>query len=237
MQKLIISDIHQEVSERPVEKKLPVDPTGRMIAPVGGIAGDRQPVGPTRSMRESDHKGIAGAYTADGEGSAGMPFDANSGEAKKEGDIKVQAAGTIAPSEITNTSTSPQTASQLPSLASSLSQPTKPRLTTPGPVEDTKRPENPLSQDGSAMTVPEEVADDRPEWLRAAEMMANNEHDKLYKSKLVIDERASEETLDFASAARANLIRNSKSERGASYDIFFLPQCVSDLIDIRTSQN
>lgn len=141
------------------------------MAPVGNIAGDTKPVGPTRNMAESEMAGIDGAYTKDGEGSAGLPFDANSGASRKEGDISVQDESSVIPQDMM-ASTETLKARRMSSIASDIKQPEKPRAATPGPVEDIKVPqEKPLSQDGSAMTVSGEDKDERPEWLRAAEMM------------------------------------------------------------------
>lgn len=144
------------------------------MAPVGNIAGDTDEVGPTRNMEESEMPGIAGAYTKDGEGSAGLAFDANSGASKAEGDIEVQEEGTIAPPDM-SASTETIKGRRMSSLASDIEQPGRPRAPTPGPVEDVKLPsEQPLSQDGTAMQRSESVKDERPEWLRAAEMMGTD---------------------------------------------------------------
>lgn len=207
-------EVERKVSERPVDTRLHIDPSGKLMAPVGGIAGDRRSVGPTRTMEEEEMKGISGAYTVDGEGSAGLPFDGNSGEGKKEGDIEISNESSAVPIDMT-ASTETIRASQ-PNLSSSLKQPSQPPAAIPEAVDDIKLPEKSLSQDGTAMETTN-AKDERPEWLRAAEMLANNEHQKLIESKLVTEDRASKETLDFASAARANLIRDMKSERGASY--------------------
>lgn len=145
-----------------------------MIAPLGNIAGDRQPVGPTRNMNESDYEGIDGAYTKDGEGSAGLPFDANSGQSRKEGEIEVSDDASVAPLDM-NASIETIRPTHRPSIASLLEEPEKKPVAKPGPVEDVKLPghEGSLSQDGSAMDVDADK-DERPEWLRAAEMMGKN---------------------------------------------------------------
>ncbi|CCG84092.1 protein of unknown function [Taphrina deformans PYCC 5710] len=223
------------VPKRPVATKLPIEPTGEVMAPVGNIAGDTKPVGPTRNMTESEMPGIDGAYTKDGEGSAGLPFDANSGASKKEGDISVQDESSAVPQDMM-ASTETLKARRMSSIATDITQPERPRAATPGPVEDVRLPqEKALSQDGSAMVVEGDDKDERPEWLRAAEMMgnstrhiyvtladmlANNEYDKLMKEHLVTNERASNESIDFASAARATLLRDHKIERGSSYPSF-----------------
>lgn len=141
------------------------------MAPLGNIAGDTRPVGPTRNMSESEAPGIDGAYTVDGEGSAGLPFDGNAGQGKKEGDIEISDEPSIAPP---NMSASIETIrpGQKPAIASLLAEPEKKPTAIPGAVEDVKLPgkEGSLSQDGSAMDV-DGVKDDRPEWLRAAELM------------------------------------------------------------------
>lgn len=162
------------MSARHVATKLPIEPTGEVMAPLGNIAGDVRPVGPTRNMSASDEQGIDGAYTKDGEGSAGLPFDGNAGATTVEGDIEIaDESSVIAPDMLASTETIKPT--QLSSIASDIQQPQKPRAGTPGPVEDIKRPEQQeLSQDGSAMVVPEGVKDERPDWLRAAEMMGKS---------------------------------------------------------------
>lgn len=154
-----------------MDTKLPIEPTGELIAPVGGIAGDNRPVGPTRIMSQSEVQGVAGVYTKDGEGSAGLPFDANSEISKKEGEIEIGDESSVVPPDM-SASTETIRQGHHSSIASAIQQPEKPRAGTPGPVEDIKRPEEkPLSQDGSAMEVADDVKDERPDWLRAAEMM------------------------------------------------------------------
>lgn len=156
------------------------------MAPVGNIAGDVRPVGATRNMSASDEKGIAGAYTKDGEGSAGLPFDGNAGSSAKEGDIEIaDESSVIAPDMMASTETIRPT--HMSSIASDIQQPEKPRAGTPGPVEDIKRPqEMALSQDGSAMVVPEGVKDERPDWLRAAEMMGKSASSHLSTNSLML---------------------------------------------------
>lgn len=122
-------------------------------------------------MSQSEVQGVPGVYTEDGEGSAGLPFDANSGTSKKEGDIEISDESSVVPPEM-SASTETIRQGHHTSIASAIQQPDKPRAGTPGPVEDIKIPEEkPLSQDGSAMDVAEGVKDERPDWLRAAEMM------------------------------------------------------------------
>lgn len=153
-------------------RKLPIEPTGEVTAPVGNIAGDTDPVGPTRNISESESRGIDGAYTQDGEGSAGLPFDANSGQSKKEGEIEISDESSIAPPDM-SASIETIRPDHRPSIASLLDEPESRPTANPGPVEDVKLPgrEASLSQDGSAMVVAQEEKDERPEWLRAAEMM------------------------------------------------------------------
>lgn len=173
---LACADIHSElhpptVSERKVDTKLPIEPTGEVRAPLGNIAGDREPVGPTRIMTSDENTGIEGAFTKDGEGSAGLPFDANMTSSKKEGDIAVQEESSVIPMDMMS-STETIKNHKISSIATAIEQPEKPRLGTPDMVEDVKLPkETPLSQDGTAMEVGVGVKDERPDWLRAAEMM------------------------------------------------------------------
>lgn len=165
-------DLHAPtIPNRPVASKLPIEPTGEVMAPLGNISGDTKPVGPTRNMKESEMPGIDGAYTIDGEGSAGLPFDANSGKSLKEGEIEVQSESSVVPTDM---SASTETIRQRrpSSFADHISQPEKPKLSTPAPVEDVKLPGRAtLDQDGSAMDGSDDAKDERPDWLRAAELM------------------------------------------------------------------
>ncbi|BFZ58793.1 hypothetical protein PYCC9005_005858 [Savitreella phatthalungensis] len=191
-----------QVSNRPVDTKLPIEPTGETFAPLGNFAGDHKPVPPTRPMKTEERPGIEGAYTKDGEGSAGLPFDENSESrdgTKKT--LEVGQEGTVHGVEDLTASTETVRAAQIRTLADHIAQPEKRTADAPAPVQDW------------------ESSDARPAWLRAAELMANNEYAKLASAGLVTDKRASDEGVDHASAARATLLRDGKLslERGTSY--------------------
>ncbi|ORY87956.1 hypothetical protein BCR37DRAFT_375927 [Protomyces lactucae-debilis] len=197
-----------------VPSQRPIKATGETFAPTGQARGDREPVGPTRPMRDDERAGIKGAYTQDGEGSAGLPFDENSKAPAKEGDITVQEDETpVSMSDSVET----VRARRPSAVFAALRRPEHKGIDPIQPVEDFKQPEQEQGGD---------IKDERPDWLRAAELMANNDWERLEKEKLVEKSTLEEEeqrARDRGSAAhkaRAALLQSDKYTRGSSYPSF-----------------
>lgn len=211
----------REVSNRHVDTKLPIEPTGKMMAPVGNISGDHKPVPPSRPMKDEERPGIAGAFTKDGEGSAGLPFDAglNSGSGNADNSSADQRRNSVGE----DLTASVETVRNVPraTLADHLKQPDEQRG-----VQASDQPRDLEREQAQAGTAAETgVAQDRdddarPDWLRAAELMGNNDYQRLQLAGLVSKIPTTEdEDEEYRRAARAALVADGRLKlvRGTSY--------------------